>query len=99
MSYNFWVFIWKFKFISIWTVSLFISCSILSFNLKFQFKERIKSSHDAFVTSMKQLEMQLTNRLEHTEEQQTRIKKIDAPKLARMSLESTSLKDMILFGT
>ena len=48
---------------------------------------------------MKQLEMQLTNRLEHTEEQQTRIKKIDAPKLARMSLESTSLKDMILFGT
>ncbi|ROT61111.1 hypothetical protein C7M84_021148 [Penaeus vannamei] len=63
-----------------------------------QFRERLKSSHDSFLGSLKQLETQLTSRLEKTEEQQTRIKKIDAPKLARLSLESTSLRDMILFG-
>ncbi|XP_064081150.1 dual serine/threonine and tyrosine protein kinase-like isoform X1 [Macrobrachium nipponense] len=63
-----------------------------------QFRERLKSSHDSFLGSLKQLEAQLTCRLEKTEEQQTRIKKVDAPKLARLSLESTSLRDMILFG-
>nr|XP_053638316.1 dual serine/threonine and tyrosine protein kinase-like [Cherax quadricarinatus] len=63
-----------------------------------QFRERLKNSHDSFLGSLKQLEAQLTSRLEKTEGQQTRIKKVDAPKLARLSLESTSLRDMILFG-
>ncbi|KAG7155323.1 Dual serine/threonine and tyrosine protein kinase-like [Homarus americanus] len=63
-----------------------------------QFRERLKNSHDSFLGSLRQLEVQLTNRLEKTEGQQTRIKKVDAPKLARLSLESTSLRDMILFG-
>lgn len=63
-----------------------------------QFRERLKNSHDSFLGSLKQLEAQLTCRLERTEGQQTRIKKVDAPKLARLSLESTSLRDMILYG-
>ncbi|CAL4122840.1 unnamed protein product, partial [Meganyctiphanes norvegica] len=63
-----------------------------------QFRERLKSSHEVFVVYMKQLEQQLGSRLEQTEEQQNRIKKVDAPKLARLSLESTSLRDMILSG-
>ena len=71
---------------------------ILTYNKLLQFKDRLKSSHECFVASMKQLEVKLTDRLEQTEVHQTRIKKIDAPKLARMSLESTSLRDMILYG-
>lgn len=63
-----------------------------------QFRERLKNSHDSFLGSLKLLEAQLTTRLVKTEGQQTRIKKVDAPKLARLSLESTSLRDMILFG-
>ncbi|KAK3882208.1 hypothetical protein Pcinc_013381 [Petrolisthes cinctipes] len=63
-----------------------------------QFRDRLKASHESFLGSLKVLEAQLTCRLEKTEGQQTRIKKVDAPKLARLSLESTSLRDMILFG-
>nr|XP_045622395.1 dual serine/threonine and tyrosine protein kinase-like [Procambarus clarkii] len=87
---------WKRKVASDMITSL--SEAKLTKSICAQFRERLKNSHDSFLGSLKQLEAQLTCRLEKTEGQQTRIKKVDAPKLARLSLESTSLKDMILFG-
>ncbi|KAK7078735.1 hypothetical protein SK128_020487 [Halocaridina rubra] len=87
---------WKRKVASDMITSL--SETKLTKSICAQFRERLKASHDSFLGSLKQLETQLTCRLEKTEEQQTRIKKVDAPKLARLSLESTSLRDMILFG-
>ncbi|KAB7507743.1 Dual serine/threonine and tyrosine protein kinase [Armadillidium nasatum] len=75
-----------------------LSESKLARNICTQFRERLKLSHEYFVVCMKQLESQLVCRLEQKEENHLRMKKCDAPKLARMSLESTSLRDMILYG-
>ncbi|XP_071546873.1 dual serine/threonine and tyrosine protein kinase-like [Panulirus ornatus] len=87
---------WKRKVASDMIASL--SETKLTRSICAQFRERLKNSHESFLGSLKQLEAQLTCRLERTEGQQTRIKKVDAPKLARLSLESTSLRDMILYG-
>lgn len=61
-------------------------------------KERLKSSHNLFTTSLKLLETKHNGRLEKTEENQTIIRKLLAPKFAKLCLESTSLKDLILYG-
>ena len=61
-------------------------------------KERLKSSHNLFTTSLKVLETRHTGRLEKTEENQSIIRKKLAPRFAKLSLESTSLKDLILYG-
>ena len=61
-------------------------------------KERLKSSHYLFTTSLKVLETKHTGRLEKTEENQALIRKVLAPKFAKLCLESTSLKDLILYG-
>ncbi len=63
-----------------------------------QMKERLKSSHNLFTTSLKLLETKHTGRLEKTEENQNLIRKILAPKFAKLCLESTSLKDYVLYG-
>ncbi|KAK8376325.1 hypothetical protein O3P69_009755 [Scylla paramamosain] len=87
---------WKRKVAS--DIIMSLSETRLTKSICAQFRERLKNSHDSFLGSLKVLEAQLTSRLVKTEGQQTRIKKVDAPKLARLSLESTSLRDMILFG-
>lgn len=87
---------WKRKVAS--DIIMSLSETKLTKSICAQFRERLKNSHDSFLGSLKLLEAQLTTRLVKTEGQQTRIKKVDAPKLARLSLESTSLRDMILFG-
>ncbi|XP_074645328.1 dual serine/threonine and tyrosine protein kinase-like isoform X7 [Tubulanus polymorphus] len=63
-----------------------------------QIKERLKNSHEAFATALRQLEARHSGRLEKTEEQRLRVRKVHAPLVARMALESVSLKDMIMFG-
>ncbi len=55
-------------------------------------------SHNSFTTSLKMLEAKHNGRLEKTEELQQLIRKQFAPKFARLCLESTSLKDYILYG-
>ncbi len=61
-------------------------------------RERLKISHNTFTTSLKLLEAKHNGRLEKTEELQQLIRKQFAPKFARLCLESTSLKDYILYG-
>jgi dual serine/threonine and tyrosine protein kinase len=63
-----------------------------------QFRDRLRQSHDAFLRSLRQLESIHTGRLEKNEELFLRLRKILVPRVARLALESTSLKDMILYG-
>lgn len=63
-----------------------------------QIKERLKQSHDTFASALKQLESRHGSRMEKTEEQRMKVRKVYAPRVARLALETTSLKDMILFG-
>lgn len=63
-----------------------------------QFKERLKSSHEQFLQSIKDLEAQHAGRLQHTEELRLKVRKMHAPRMAKYALESTSLIDLILYG-
>ncbi|KXJ28456.1 dual serine/threonine and tyrosine protein kinase [Exaiptasia diaphana] len=63
-----------------------------------QFKLRLHKSHEAFTTSIRVLEANHTGRLEKTEEQRMRVRKCFAPKVARLALESLSLRDVVLYG-
>ncbi|XP_059360346.1 dual serine/threonine and tyrosine protein kinase-like [Carassius carassius] len=63
-----------------------------------QFRTRLNSSHEAFAASLRQLEEGHTGRLERTEDLWLRVRKDHAPRLARLSLESRSLRDVLLHG-
>ena len=63
-----------------------------------QMRERLESSHKIFISSLKLLEARHNGRLEKAEEKQNLIRKISAPKFAKLCLESTSLKDYVLYG-
>ncbi len=63
-----------------------------------QMRERLISSHNLFTQSLKLLEAKHNGRLEKTEENQNLIRKILAPKFAKLNLETTSLKDYVLYG-
>ncbi|CAF1245982.1 unnamed protein product, partial [Didymodactylos carnosus] len=63
-----------------------------------QLNDRIRMSHDSFEHLLKQLENRHNGRLQRTEEKQQRVRKELTPKIARLELESTSLKDLIQYG-
>ncbi|CAF3948118.1 unnamed protein product, partial [Rotaria sp. Silwood2] len=63
-----------------------------------QLNDRIRMSHDSFETLLKQLEHRHSDRLKSTEDKQQRVRKECTPKIARLLLESTSLKDLIQYG-
>jgi len=63
-----------------------------------QLNERINLSHENFETLLKELETRHSNRLKSTEDKQQRVRKECTPKIARLLLESTSLKDYIQYG-
>ncbi|CAH1783636.1 unnamed protein product, partial [Owenia fusiformis] len=75
-----------------------LSSARLAKSICSQIKERLKNSHDAFSSSLKQLEAKHSGRLEKTEESRLKVRKVHAPKVARLALESTSLRDIILYG-
>ena len=75
-----------------------LSESRLAKSICSQFRDRLKMSHENFLTAIKQLESVHSMRLEKTEEHRLKVRKVYAPKIARYALESTSLRDLILHG-
>ncbi|XP_076003269.1 dual serine/threonine and tyrosine protein kinase [Genypterus blacodes] len=75
-----------------------LSAAKLARSICSQFRTRLNSSHEAFATSLRQLEEGHTGRLERTEDLWLRVRKDHAPRLARLSLESRSLRDVLLHG-
>ncbi|KAL6429743.1 hypothetical protein ACFW04_007564 [Cataglyphis niger] len=75
-----------------------LSAARLARAISTQFKDKLKSSHDAFQTALRSLENYYSGKLERTEEQRIAIRKYHAPKLAKLALESTSMMDAIRFG-
>lgn len=63
-----------------------------------QFRARLKASHEQFLQSIRDLELQHAGRLQNTEELRLRVRKMHAPRMAKYALESTSLIDLIQFG-
>lgn len=63
-----------------------------------QFRDRLRQWHEAFLRSLHQLESVHNGRIERNEELFLRLRKILAPRVARLALESTSLKDATLYG-
>lgn len=63
-----------------------------------QFRAKLKASHEQFLHSLKDLEIQHASRLQQTEELCLRVRKLHAPRMAKFALESTSLIDLILYG-
>ncbi|XP_033109884.1 dual serine/threonine and tyrosine protein kinase-like, partial [Anneissia japonica] len=75
-----------------------LSESKLAKSMTSQFRNRLQHSHDAFSASLKQLELRHFGRLEKKKEQRMKVRKVHAPKLARLALDCTSLRDTVLFG-
>lgn len=75
-----------------------LSAARLAKTISAQFRDKIKSSHDSFHAALRSLENHYSGKLERTEEQRVTIRKIYAPKLAKLALESTSMSDIIRFG-
>ncbi|KAF4097161.1 hypothetical protein G5714_021169 [Onychostoma macrolepis] len=75
-----------------------LSAAKLAKSICSQFRTRLNSSHEAFAASLRQLEEGHTGRLERTEDLWLRVRKDHAPRLARLSLESRSLRDILLHG-
>ncbi|XP_008544863.1 dual serine/threonine and tyrosine protein kinase isoform X1 [Microplitis demolitor] len=63
-----------------------------------QFRDKIKASHDAFHAALRSLENHYSGKLERTEEQRVAIRKIHAPRLAKLALEATSMSDLVRYG-
>ncbi|XP_068851756.1 dual serine/threonine and tyrosine protein kinase isoform X2 [Aphelocoma coerulescens] len=75
-----------------------LSASKLAKSICSQFRTRLHSSHEAFAASLRQLEDGHSGRLERTEDLWLKVRKDHAPRLARLSLESRSLQDVLLHG-
>ncbi|KAK9404515.1 DSTYK: Dual serine/threonine and tyrosine protein kinase [Crotalus adamanteus] len=74
-----------------------LSASRLAKSICSQFRTRLNSSHEAFAASLRQLEAGHSGRLEKTEDLWLKVRKDHAPRLARLSLESRSLQDVLLY--
>nr|CAD7571243.1 unnamed protein product [Timema californicum] len=75
-----------------------LNAARLARSISAQFRDKVRSSHEAFQAAMHSLESHYTGHLVRTEEQRVAIRKLHAPRLARLSLESTSLSDMVQYG-
>ncbi|GAB1605183.1 dual serine/threonine and tyrosine protein kinase-like [Argonauta hians] len=72
--------------------------SRLAKSISSQIKERLKKSHTTFLTALRQLENKHVNRMDKIEVSRIRVRKIHAPKVAKLALESSSLKDNVFYG-
>ncbi|XP_073958601.1 dual serine/threonine and tyrosine protein kinase-like [Choristoneura fumiferana] len=64
-----------------------------------QILERLTVAHERYQSALTSLETALTNRLHHTEDVKLAIRKKYAPSFARLCLESTSMCDLLMYGT
>ncbi|XP_063219723.1 dual serine/threonine and tyrosine protein kinase-like [Bacillus rossius redtenbacheri] len=72
--------------------------SRLAKSISAQFRERVRASHQSFQVAIKTLENHYSGHLERTEKQRVTIRKVYAPRMARLALESTSMCDMVQYG-
>lgn len=63
-----------------------------------QIKDRLRHSHDAFGAALRALEQRHETRLERTEGARLRLRKFLSPSVARLALQSSSLKDSVVYG-
>lgn len=63
-----------------------------------QLRDKLKSSHETFAAALRNLEMHHNERLERTGEQGFRLRKVHAPRLARLTLETSSIVDFLKYG-
>ncbi|CAG5019502.1 unnamed protein product [Parnassius apollo] len=64
-----------------------------------QILERLSVAHERYQCALSSLETALANRLHHTEDVKLAIRKKYAPAFARLCLESTSMCDLLMYGT
>ncbi|KAL5474914.1 hypothetical protein EMCRGX_G026941 [Ephydatia muelleri] len=87
---------WKEKYVNQLIDS--ISAGRLAKSICSQFRTKVGASHEAFLSAMKQLEMRISGRLKETEGQRSTIRKVLTPRMARLSLSSVALRDVIIHG-
>ncbi|XP_053377441.1 dual serine/threonine and tyrosine protein kinase-like isoform X2 [Mercenaria mercenaria] len=75
-----------------------LSAARLAKSISSQIKDRLKKPHEAFLSALEQLDTKHVGRLVKIEEERLKLQKVHAPRLAKVALESTSLKDLILYG-
>ena len=63
-----------------------------------QFRATLQESHEQFMQAMKVLEHRQVMKLEKNEERRMQVRKNLAPKIARLAMDSLSLRDLSLFG-
>ena len=78
--------------------SLLLCGSRLANSICAQIKDSVRRSHAIFETSLMRLEAHHNGRLKETEKQRLSVRKEYAPRIARLALESRSLRDLILYG-
>ncbi|KAF9415567.1 hypothetical protein HW555_006838 [Spodoptera exigua] len=64
-----------------------------------QILERLSMAHEKYQSALTSLEAVLAGRLHHTEDIKLAIRKKYAPTFARLCLESTSMCDLLMYGT
>ncbi|XP_038219183.1 dual serine/threonine and tyrosine protein kinase-like [Zerene cesonia] len=67
--------------------------------LSAQILERLSVAHERYQSALCSLESSLSSRLHHTEDVKLAIRKKYAPSFARLCLESTSMCDLLMYGT
>lgn len=73
-------------------------CCSLAKDVCCQIEDRLSKAHAGFETSMQRLENCYSGRLKKTENQSLSLRKKLAPRIARLALESRSLRDFVLHG-
>jgi receptor-interacting serine/threonine-protein kinase 5 len=63
-----------------------------------QLRERVKGAHDNFNAALDNLDVYHRKRLTKAEDQHLRLRKQHAPKMARLTMESLALRDVLLQG-
>ncbi|XP_046973973.1 dual serine/threonine and tyrosine protein kinase-like [Vanessa cardui] len=67
--------------------------------ISLQILERLSVAHERYQSALASLETALASRLHHTEDIKLAIRKKYAPAFARLCLESTSMCDLLMYGT